>query len=202
MGKTTSPNSCESPDRLFRECVTRAATASRFTMAAMRNRDRVRRELYRVAAAFQLLTRGHHAWLLGQAERVGGIETLLDGWFRSLAQFGEDYRELLRDVSEGMTEKQYLASTAGSFCRRKRVDDLVRRPRADLGPPPQIDPTLPVDQRVALLDDENRSLRQQLKTERKENNEFRRIVARQEKRIEELESKLNQVEKVVRRKSA
>jgi len=223
--KAGSGTSATNPNVLFSECLKLVATAERCAAAAMRNRERVRRSLYRAAVKYQQLARDHHEWFLAQARSVGGIDALLEGWFRPLALFGEDWRDLLRDVAEGMTEREYMASTAGSFLRRRRVAALVNRQAAESplptepergravgnlasrepadSPLPSIpEPSLPVEERVVLLEEQNCLLRQQLTTSRKEASELRRIAARQERRIAELEGLLNRVEKAVSRRKA
>ena len=101
---------------------------------------------------------------------------------------------MLRDVGEGVKEAAYLSSTAGSFTRRQRVAALVReKTRRPLPPTP--DPTLPAGERIDQLEDQNRTLRVQLDAARKEAAELRRLAARQERRIGELESALNKIEK-------
>lgn len=167
----------------------------------MRSRERVRQALYRTAVAYQRLARDHHEWFIAQARSVGGIDALLESWFKPLAFFGEDWRDLLRDVAEGMTERAYMTSTAGSFLRRQRVASLIRE-RADAPLPDIPEPSLPAEERVALLEEQNQMLRQQLAASRKQAAELRRIAARQERRIEELESVLNNVEKVTARRKA
>lgn len=167
----------------------------------MRSRERVRQALYRTAVAYQRLARDHHEWFIAQARSVGGIDALLESWFKPLAFFGEDWRDLLRDVAEGVTEGEYMTSTAGSFLRRRRVACLVRE-RADAPLPDVPDASLPPEKRVVLLEEQNQMLRQQLAASRKQAAELRRIAARQERRIEELESVLNNVEKVTARRKA
>jgi hypothetical protein len=182
------------PNRLFNECLKLAATAERCAVQAMRQRERVRRALYRAAVTYQRLASHHHEWFLAQAKSVGGIDALLESWFRPLALFGEDWRDLLRDVAEGMTEKEYLGSTAGSFHRRRRVASLLRK--ANDRPLPECpEASLPPGERVALLEQQNQVLRTQLTASRKEAAELRRITARQERRIAELESVLSKVER-------
>lgn len=167
----------------------------------MRYRERVRRALYRAAVTYQRLARDHHAWFLAQAKSVGGIDALLEGWFRPLSFFGEDWRDLLRDVAEGMTEREYLSSTAGSFLRRRRVASLVRE-RAEAPLPTLPDRSLPAEERVVLVEEQNQVLRQQLAAARKQAAELRRIAARQERRIGELEAVLNKIEKATVRLKA
>lgn len=180
---------------LFHECLKQAAIAERCAAEAMRNRERVRRSLYRAAIMYQQLARDHHEWFLTQARSVGGIDALLEGWFRPLALFGEDWRDLLRDVVEGMTEREYLASTAGSFLRRRQVARLVNEEKPETPLPAEPEKALPLEQRVVILEDQNRLLRQQLSTSRKEAAELRRLAARQERRVGELEGALNKIEK-------
>lgn len=190
------------PNRLFHECLKQAAIAERCAAEAMRNRERVRKAMYRAAVAYQQLARDHHEWFLAQAEGVGGIDALLEGWFRPLAFFGEDWRDLLRDVAEGMTEREYLASTAGSFLRRRKVAKLVNAEATESPLPPEPESTLPPAQRVVLLEEQNRTLRQQLLAAQKQAAELRRVAARQERRIVELEGVLNKIEKATVRLKA
>lgn len=200
-GNGTSRSISSNPNTLFNECLKQAATAERCAAEAMRNRERVRRALYRAAVAYQRLARDHHEWFIAQARSVGGIDALLESWFKPLAFFGEDWRDLLRDVAEGVTAGEYMTSTAGSFLRRQRVASLVRE-RADAPLPDVPDASLPPEKRVVLLEEQNQMLRQQLAASRKQAAELRRIAARQEQRIAELESVLNKVEKVTARRKA
>ncbi|GMU38255.1 MAG: hypothetical protein KJ057_09695 [Phycisphaerae bacterium] len=199
MGTTTGNGICpgisSNPNKLFHECLRQAAIAERCAAEAMRNRERVRRSLFRAAMTYQRLARDHHEWFLAQAKSVGGIDALLEGWFRPLELFGEDWRDLLRDVAEGMTEREYLASTAGSFLRRRQVARLVNSDKPEAPIPAEPERTLPVEERVVILEDQNRFLRQQLSASRREAAELRRIAARQERRIGELEGALNKIEK-------
>ena len=110
-GSGTCQSISTNPNALFGECLKQAAIAERCAADAMRNRERVRKALYPAAVAYQQLAQDHHEWFLAQAESVGGIEALLEGWFRPLTFFGEDWHDLLRDVAEGMAEREYLAST-------------------------------------------------------------------------------------------
>lgn len=200
-GNGTSRSTSSNPNTLFNECLKHAAVAERCAAAAMRSRERVRQALYRIAVAYQRLARDHHEWFIAQARSVGGIDALLESWFKPLAFFGEDWRDLLRDVAEGMTERAYMTSTAGSFLRRQRVASLIRE-RADAPLPDIPEPSLPAEERVVLLEEQNQMLRQQLAASRRQAAELRRIAARQERRIEELESVLNNVEKVTARRKA
>lgn len=193
-GNGTSRSISSNPNTLFNECLKQAAIAERCAVEALRNRERVRRSLYRAAIGYQRLARDHHEWFLAQAKSVGGIDALLEGWFKPLAFFGEDWRDLLRDVAEGMTKQQYMASTAGSFLRRQRIANLVRE-AASTPLPAEPEESLPAEERVALLEEQNQTLRLQLTASRKEAAELRRIAARQERRIAELEAVLNKIEK-------
>jgi hypothetical protein len=190
------------PNKLFHQCLKQAAIAERCAAEAMRNRERVRAALYRAAVAYQRLARDHHEWFLAQAQSVGGIDALLERWFRPLAFFGEDRRDLLRDVAEGMTEREYLASTAGSYLRRRKVAKLVDAEKAEPPLPAEADASLPPEQRVVFLEEQNRTLRQQLLAARKQAAELRRLAARQERRIVELEGVLNKIEKATVRLKA
>lgn len=190
------------PNALFSECLKQVAIAERCAIEAVRNRERVRKSLYRAAVAYQQLARDHHAWFLAQAKSVGGIDALLASWFRPLAFFGEDWRDLLRDVAEGMTEAQYLASTAGSYLRRRRVAKLLSEERADAPLPEQPGAEVSVDERVVLLEEQNQTLRQQLAAVKRQASELRRIAARQERRIEELEGALGKIERATVRLKA
>ncbi len=190
------------PNVLFDECLKLTATAQRCAVVALRNRERVRQALYRAAVAYQRLARDHHAWFLAQAKSVGGVDALLEGWFKPLAYFGEDWRDLLRDVAAGMTEREYLASTAGSYLRRRKVASLVSDGTAVAPLPVVPEPALPPEQRVVLLEEQNELLRTQLTASRNEAAELRRIAARQERRIAELESVLNKIEKATVRLKA
>ncbi|GEM_PF-3490541 len=206
MGVTTGngrwSSTSTNPNRLYHECLKQASIAERCAAEAMRYRERVRKALYRAAVAYQRLARDHHAWFLAQAESVGGIDALLEAWFRPLAFFGEDWHDLLRDVAEGMTEKEYLASTAGSFLRRRKVAALVNRENAESPLPAEPESSLPAEERVVFLKEQNRTLRQQLLASRKQAAELRRVAARQERRIVELEAVLNRIEKATVRLKA
>jgi len=103
---------CKTPDNLFRECLDLVEVAKRHASSALAGRQRCRRILYRLARKYLGLARHNHNWLMGQAARVGGIDALLDQWFAPLELFGENYRDLLADVSNGMSERQFLASGA------------------------------------------------------------------------------------------
>lgn len=201
-GNGTCRSSTTNPNKLFDDCLRHAAVAERCAAAALRNRERVRQALYRAAVAYQELARHHHEWFLAQASSVGGVDALLELWFRPLAFFGEDWRDLLRDMAEGMTEKEYLASTAGSFLRRRKVAKLVSAGAAESPLPAEAEPCLPPEQRVPLLEAQNKTLRQQLLAARKQAAELRGIAARQEKRIAELEAVLNKIEKATVRLKA
>lgn len=201
-GNGRSSNIDSNPNRLFHECLKQVAIAERCAAVALRNRERVRKAMYRAAIAYQELARHHHAWFLAQAAGAGGIDALLEGWFRPLALFGEDWHDLLRDVAEGMTEREYLASTAGSFLRRRKVARLVDSETTDPPLPPEPEPCLSPEQRVVFLEDQNRTLRQQLLATRKQAAELRRVAARQERRIVELEAVLNKIEKATVRLKA
>lgn len=196
--RTTGTN----PNELFNQCLKQAALAERCAAEALRSRERVRRALYRAAVAYQELAREHHQWFLAQANSVGGIDILLEAWFRPLAFFGEDWHDLLRDVAEGMTETEYLASTAGSFLRRRKVAALVNRENAESPLPAEPERSLPAEERVAFLEEQNRTLKQQVLAARKQAAELRRIAARQERRIAELETVLNKIEKATVRLKA
>jgi hypothetical protein len=202
IGNGRSLGTSSNPNQLFNECLKQAAIAERCAVEALRNRERVRKALYRAAVAYQRLARDHHEWFLAQAKSVGGIDALLEGWFKPLAFFGEDWRDLLRDVAEGMTEREYLASTAGSFLRRRKVAALVDREKAESPLPAEPEPSLPAEERVVLLAEQNHLLRQQLAASRKHAAELRRIAARQERRIVELEAVLSRIEKAAVRLKA
>jgi len=120
---------------------------------------------------------------------------LLEAWFRPLTFFGEHWHDLLRDVAEGVTEREYLASTAGSFLRRRKVAALISTETSE--PPLPVGPeqSLPPEQRIVFLEEQNRTLRQQLLAARKQATELRRVAARQEQRIAELEAVLNKIER-------
>ncbi len=193
-GNGTSASTSTNPNTLFHECLKQAAIAERCAAEAMRYRERVRRALYRAGVTYQRLARDHHAWFLAQAKSVGGIDALLENWFRPLAFFGEDWRDLLRDIAEGMTERAYMTSTAGSFLRRRRVASLVRE-HSETPLPTLPDRALPAEERVVALEEQNQVLRQQLAAARKQATELSRIAARQERRIGELEAVLNKIEK-------
>jgi hypothetical protein len=195
-------NTGTNPNKLFHECLKQAAIAERCAAEAMRNRERVRKALYRAAVAYQHLARDHHEWFLAQAKGVGGIDVLVEGWFKPLAFFGEDWHDLLRDVAEGMTEREYLVSTAGSFLRRRKVAKLVNAEAAEPVLPAEPEQSLPPEQQVAFLEEQNRTLRQQLLAARKQAAELRRVAARQERRIIELEAVLNKIEKATVRLKA
>lgn len=201
-GSGTCQRTGTNPNALFSECLKQAAIAERCAAEAMRNRERVRKALYRAAVAYQQLAQDHHQWFLAQAESVGGIDILLEGWFRPLTFFGEDWHDLLRDVAEGMTERAYLASTAGSFLRRRRVAMLVTAGAVEPPLPVEPEQSLPPEQRVVFLEEQNRTLRQQLLAARKQAAELRRVAARQEQRIVELEGVLNKIEKATVRLKA
>lgn len=198
MSRTLSlTDSTQGTNQLFAVCLKNAADAQRCAATAIENRNRARKYLYRLAVASQKLVKNHHEWFLSQAQRVGGIDDMLAGWFAPLALFGEDWRELLRDVAEGVTEAQYLASSAGSFTRRKKVESIVSRQSRETPIPAAPDVTLPAVDRIKALTDQNDLLRGQLAANRKEYAELKRIAARQEKRIGELEGVLNRVERDV-----
>ena len=105
-------------------------------------------------------------------------------------------------MAEGMTEKEYLASTAGSFLRRRRVASLVHDEAADSPLPGIPESSLPAEERVVLLEEQNRTLKQQLLAARKQAADLRRVAARQEQRIVELEAVLNKIEKATIRLKA
>jgi hypothetical protein len=194
-GSGTCQSTGTNPNALFNECLKQAAIAERCAAEAMRNRERVRKALYRAAVAYQQLARHHHEWFLAQAKSVGGLEALLEGWFQPLTFFGEDWHDLLRDVAEGMTEREYLASTAGSFLRRHKVAALVTAGAVEPSLPVEPEQSLPPEQRIVFLEEQNRTLRQQLLAARRQAAELRRLAVRQEQRIAELEAVLNKIEK-------
>lgn len=188
IGKTIS-----SPDALFRECIEHAGRAADSAAIATKHRNVVRLELYRAAVSYQELARSHHNWFVDQAKSVGGIDALLESWFRPLTVLGEDWRDLLRDVAEGMTEKDYLASTAGSWMRRHKLAQLIAVKAEEQEPPPKVSRELPVEEQLALLRVENDQLRRELGRYKKSNAGLRRVAAEQEKRIAELEAALNRI---------
>lgn len=190
------------PDKLFNECIKQAAIAERCIAQAMRNRQKTRKAMYRAAVSYQQLAQEHHEWFLGQAERAGGIDALLQGWFKPLAFLAEDWHELLRDVAEGVTEKDYLASTAGSFTRRRKVAKLLAVEPVDSPLPVEPEASLPLDELVVCLKEQNDTLRQQLLSTRKELAEARRLLAQAERRIGELEAFVNKTSKATMRLKA
>ena len=105
--------------------------------------------------------------------------------------FGEDYRELLRDVAAGVSESEYLDSSAGSFVRRQAVSRL-HKAAVSLPPPPTAETIPDKDELIRTLETENAVLR-------KRDAEKDRIIARQEKRIAELERGMARIEKSVER---
>ncbi len=176
---------CTNPNVLFEKCLKQVALADRCAVAALRNRESVRRSLFRAAVVYQQLVKEHHEWFLAQARSVGGIDALLEG--------------MLRDVAEGVTERQYLVSSAGSFRRRRRLMTLADRAADESPLPAAPEPSLPAGKRAAALQDQNSLLRSQLKASRAEAMELRRIAARQEKRIVELETTMNRIQKAALR---
>lgn len=194
------PNITENPNRLFNVCLKQAAIAERHTATAMQNRQQARRAIYRLAAAHQSLVSQHAAWFQAQAEAVGGIDALLEAWYRPLVFFGEDWRALLHDVAEGMTEGDYMKATAGSFVRRQKVAKLAIVQATESPLPIEPPKTLHLEERVVLLEEQNRTLRAQLLAARKQVADLRRLVAQQERRIGELETVLNRVERVTQRR--
>lgn len=198
IGKEWTVKADSKPDKLFNECVKQAAVAERSVGQAMRNRQQTRKAMYRAAVSYQRLTQEHHEYFLGQAERVGGIDALLQGWFKPLAFLGEDWQELLRDVAEGVTEKEYLSSTAGSFTRRRKVAKLLAVEPVDSPLPIEPEASLPPEELIASLKEQNDTLREQVKIIPG----LRRLLAQQERRIHELEGFVNKTGKSAMRLKA
>jgi len=198
------------PDELFRECLAHVEAAKRHATSALRARQRCRCSLYRLARIYLVLVDQHHNWLIGQAARVGGTDALLDQWFAPLAIFGEDYQELLHDVRNGMTEQQFLGSTAGSFSRRRKLAKLTeqqkarhaRAPQYDLERPPDPGPSEPESKQIAVLKEQKNAqhatlvaVHKELVATRRSCRAFERLAARNECRVRELEKGLNRVKK-------
>lgn len=121
----------------------------------------------------------------------GCVDKYLEKWFAPMASMGDDWRELVHAVQEGMTQKQYLASGASVYCSKaKRKSDaatLSRRARRQ----PEPDESMPVEHQVeywktqaTAVKAENRDLRSRL---HKANNR----IARLERAIERLHKIIN-----------
>lgn len=187
------------PNVLFDECLKLVSLANQQTAAAIESRNTVRSSLFRVGQLYQRLAHDHHEWLVAQAASVGGIDALLDGWFKSLGFFGEDWRDLLRDIAAGATERDYLASSAGSFLRRKRIARMASKSPDPPPAPPPADDSAPIEKRLEAAQERSRVLDEQLASARKEVNALRIIAARQERRIAELEAVIATIEKTTHR---
>lgn len=182
----------DNPDVLFRECRKMVAAGRESMFRLMKNRDRIRRSMYRVAVNYGHLISYHYEWLKQQAENHGGLETMLQDWFAPLKMLDEDYHALLDDIRHDVTEDQYLRATAGSWSRRLRLERRgVRVPHCN-------EPASTVPDRITesaggvMVTEEDEELGcEGCEALSRENRALKQEASRQELRIAELEASLN-----------
>lgn len=144
----SSPTSC---DRLYADLlnfIARMADARR--MLAIHERG-LRLNAYRAAVRYVALQRDHHNQFVVLLKSYGkDIDALIEEWFGPLRVINEDPFTLLKAVSEGLTQKQWMSQSAASYLdtkKRERIrKDVEAAAESVAAPPPE---ALPVEVQLA-----------------------------------------------------
>lgn len=98
----------------------------------LQGRRYAKRYAYRAMRAWVAMRGLHQPDLIGWIKRQGFtgktcVDDFMEQWYIPLRIIGEDWRELMHAVEEGMTEKKYLTATdAYSFLHKKRAEKAAR----------------------------------------------------------------------------
>lgn len=156
-----------------------------------------RRDAYRVAKSLEMVQVQFHNQFL---DIVAGEQTTIAEWidrrFQPIEQMGEDRKNLIQAIRDGMTEREYVEQ--GSMWRiRRDAPKLVARERVlvTMSEPPA---DTNVYEQVKYLGEQNKALkmttgdlRRALEAALKENNLLRKKVGRLEGMLRKFELKIH-----------
>lgn len=180
------------PDHYFCSILKDAPLLSRHCLNARKEIRLAKTTAFRMAKAFVSLTGSDPNWLLDHLpsqfrERRDGIDAWLAELFAPYAII-DDYRDLLRAVSDGMKLKDYLRSSPVVFLGRR----TKKAPSGSVKLPDAPDRELPLADQVVALKRQNEEFRRALHEERRLRIDAERRVAKLERACERLASVMAQ----------
>lgn len=186
-------------NKTFDEMLTLFDQAAKAGALIARHSQRCQRFMYRAAVKLrELRTHFPNDFSRMMKSYKGGIDAMIEHWFRPLDAYGEDYNDLLHDIAEGMTEKEYLSRTAGSYSRQKRLARIERDSQqaanAILAQP--LDPIAEMTdaEKIAHYKARAEALHAKLQDLSRHNRELHQVCAQQEKKIKNVERLLRRME--------
>ena len=160
------------------------------------HRREMRRLFYRAGVKVKQMRDQDNARFMAEARsHPQGIDGYLADHFESLRALGENYHDLLRDIGEGMTEKEYLNRAPGAFAREKRLATKkdLDRPRPELDSKPA--EALSFEQRAQYYHAQCDGLRDLVAQLKSRVHELERLAADQERRIADYERRVARVQR-------
>jgi len=180
-------------DDYYKEFVDDSKLLSAHTQQSLKEFRLAKTCAYRMATNYLAMLQQHHTELRAQAKTTGQT---LDEWlmqsFQPLTIVGENYRELVAAVQDGMRLRQYLAETPGIFLRRKqsckKKMDAIAKPL-----PVEPKPTLSAKDTIVMLRTRSDVAVTQNVDLRLELRRAQRTIAQQDRLIRKLQAHLNKM---------
>ena len=126
-------------NHLWHDALSQHASAVRHANGAASATKLFRKAAYRFAAVMIEITEKHHNEFLTMCNSSGvDIQAWKDKHFEVIEQMGDDRRNLIRAIKDGMTEKDYLAQ-GSLWSVRRRVAETRKVAQADTESTPKLD---------------------------------------------------------------